>query len=82
MTSYLNQSWFKRIVLGDILCLSVSVLMCKFSLLETEIKSIYPPYLSIFLNCVFSAFVMIIISWFVEATGISSEGVSGWTDIF
>lgn len=82
MTSYLDRSWFSRIVFGDLVCLGVSILMCKFSLLETEIQSIYPPYLSIFLTCVFSTFVMIGISWFVEITGISTEGVTGWTDIF
>lgn len=64
------------------MCIGVSVLMCKFSLIETEVKSIYPPYLQMFLICIFSTFFMVIISWLVEFTNLSSEGVSGWTDIF
>lgn len=82
MTTYLDRVWWKRICLGDLICILVSILMCKFSLIETEVKSIYPPYLSIFISCVFCTFLMILISWFVEITGISTEGVTGWTDLF
>ena len=35
-----------------------------------------------FLICVNSTIFMVIISWFVEFSNLSSEGVSGWTDIF
>lgn len=57
-------------------------MMCKFSLIETEVKSIFPPYLSMFITSVISAFLMVIISWIVEITNISSEGVTGWFDLF
>lgn len=71
LTDYLDRSIWERIFFGDIICLCVSMMMCKFSLIETEVKNIFPPYLSLFITSINSAFFMVFISWFVEITNLS-----------
>lgn len=78
---YLDREWWQRI-LADLVALGVSFTLSKISRYTADMKSHYPPYLSMFLVNIFLTINMFFTSYFFNGVTFDNDIRFGFFSIF